>query len=184
MAIEMEPMSSSELDKSIIRYFPSADIVSRAAAKIATPLTNDVLKDVSGVDHVVYLLNNEKSEIFQCVFCGLIYSSPTSVRGHLVKHSNDKQTAVRDTKAIADAVNENRSIYAPYDTDEENVTFMMRVTRGNEPALGRIIKKAKASTTRVNGRTAVETDELKTLKAKAKAYDALKAQTLKSQFPV
>jgi len=182
VAITQEPMATSDLNEIIHTLHPGGKIT-RQSAKLETPLTNGEARDVNGVDEVDVNLNNIDTKHFQCVFCGETYRTPTSVRSHLVKHG-DKQTTMKDAKQIAEAILNGKSIYAPYDTDEENILFMKRTIETNGAALSAVLRKAKSGGNRMVGRTPVDTEELKTLRAKAKAYDALKAQTLKSQFPV
>jgi hypothetical protein len=178
----MEPMSSISLDQAIRDIHPIGTIT-RAAAKAKTPVTNGVAYDITGVDEVTIHVGETKTTHFQCVFCGEVFPSPASGRSHLVVHSNDKQTTMRDARTISDAILNGKSIYAPYDTDDENVTFMLRVMDANTPAVRKIQREARQGGRKM-GQSSVPTDDLKTLKAKADAYDALKAQTLKSQFPV
>lgn len=152
----------------------------RTAAQTITPLTNGVSRDITGVDEVAVNRNNELTTIFQCAYCGEFgFANALSGRSHLVKHSDKAQTLSKDAQVVADAILSGKSIYAPYDSDEANITFMKRVFEENTPALTRVIRNSK-TTTRQPNRTAIPADELKILQAKAKAYDEVKAEALKA----
>lgn len=179
----MEPMATVDLD-AIIRKTYHIGTITRAAAQAVTPITNGEARDITGIDEVMIRVADTKNIVFQCAFCGDHFPTAASARSHLVVHSADKQTMRRDAEQVAAAVLQGKPIYAPYDTDEENILFMKRTFEVNAAALSRVLRAARAGGKRVVGQTTIPTDELRLLRDKAKAYDALKAQTLKSQFPV
>jgi hypothetical protein len=156
------------------------DVISRQMATTITPVSNNKYVPVTGVHEVLLA---DETTTFQCIYCG-IGDFPTAISGraHLASHG-DRKDERADRAAIAGAAANGTSIYAPYATDDENVTFMLRVMDENGPATRRIQRLARQGGKKA-GQSTVPTEELTTLKAKAKAYDTLKAQTLKSQFPV
>jgi hypothetical protein len=173
-----EPMTTVALDQILL---DAGMIVNgRTAAQAETPLTNGHARDITGVDEVAVNRDNKLTTIFQCLYCGEFgFANALSGRSHLVRHSDKAQTVSRDAQTVAEAVLNGKSIYAPYDTDEANVTFMKRVMEENTSALTRVLRNSKANS-RQNGKAQVPADVLKTLELKAKAYDDIKAEALEA----
>lgn len=178
MPVIAEPMTTVALD--MILMNDGMIVHSRMAAQAETPLTNGLARDITGVDAVAVNRDGKPATIFQCLYCGEFgFTNALSGRSHLVRHSDKAQTVSKDAQTVAEAVLNGKSIYAPYDTDEANVTFMKRVMEENTSALTRVLRNSKANSRQPN-RTAVPADELVTLKAKAAEYDKIKADALKA----
>lgn len=178
MPVIAEPMPTVALDQILMDV--GMIVNGRSAAHTVTPLTNGESRDITGVDEVTVHRDNKLTTIFQCVYCGEFgFANELSGRSHLVKHSTKAQTVTKDAQTVAEAVLNGKSIYAPYDTDEANVTFMKRVMEENTPALTRVIRNSKIGS-RQNGKAQVPMEELDLLKKKAKAYDDIKAEALEA----